>query len=160
MPFRCAAVFPHHRQPVLTQALAQARVIDQTAAGIRQVSNVHVPEDAGTLRVPLTLRGQQIGSIALRRGAHKPWSEEDRDLAQNAANQAALALENVRLLEETRQRAVYEQRLSEISSRFSTSIDVDTLLQTAVRELAALPEVADASIFINPPADVSGAKQV
>ncbi len=73
-------------------------------------------------------------------------------LAQKTAAQVALALENIRLLEETRERARQEQMLSEFSARLGQSVDLDSLLQTAVRELAALPEVADASIFLNPSA--------
>jgi GAF domain-containing protein len=66
------------------------------------------------------------------------------------AIQVALALDNSRLLEETRQHAVHEQTVNEITARFNRSLDVDTLLQTAVRELAALPEVTEASVFIKP----------
>jgi hypothetical protein len=54
------------------------------------------------------------------------------------------------LLEDTRQRALHEQRLSELSARLGESVDLDSLLQTAVRELAALPDVADATIVLNP----------
>jgi GAF domain-containing protein len=103
-----------------------------------------------TLDVPLTVRGQRVGSVTLRRRPDQPWTEPDLDLAQKAATQVALALENLRLIEETRLRAAYEQRLSEISAKLGSSVDIDTLLQTAVRELAGLPEVAEATVFLNP----------
>lgn len=106
-----------------------------------------------SLQIPLILRGQEIGSIALQRKDLAEWSDLDRDLVRKVANQVALALDNSRLLEETRQHAVQEQTVNEISSRFNRSLDVDTLLQTAVRELAALPEVAEASVFIKPSVD-------
>jgi hypothetical protein len=61
----------------------------------------------------------------------------------------------VRLLEETRDRAVQEQRLSDFSAQLGQSVDLDTLLQTAVRELAGLPEVAEASVYLNPSATAS-----
>jgi hypothetical protein len=64
------------------------------------------------------------------------------------------------LLEVTRQHAVQEQTVSEISARFNRSLDVDTLLQTAVRELAALPEVSEASVFIIPPEEDKYKKQI
>jgi GAF domain-containing protein len=102
------------------------------------------------MRVPLVIRGHEIGALAFRPGGRQAWSDADRDLAEKAATQVALALENNRLLEETRQRAFLEQRVSEISDRFSRSIDLDSLLQTAVRELAALPDVTDASVFVGP----------
>ncbi|HEX2697302.1 MAG TPA: hypothetical protein VHM28_06295, partial [Anaerolineales bacterium] len=67
--------------------------------------------------------------------------------------QVALALENSRLLDETRQRAIQEQTVNEISGRFSRSLDIDALLQTAARELGALPEVAEVSVFVAAEAD-------
>ncbi|HEY5982386.1 MAG TPA: GAF domain-containing protein [Anaerolineales bacterium] len=106
----------------------------------------------GSLRVPLEFRGQAIGSISIARPATGAWTEPDRDLAQKTADQVALALENVRLLEETRERAAQEQMLSEFSAHLSQSVDLDTLLQTAVRELAKLSEVSSASVFLTPSA--------
>lgn len=64
--------------------------------------------------------------------------------------QIALALENARLIEETRQHAAQEQVVSEISARFSRSLDVEALLQAAVREFAALPDVAEATVVLKP----------
>ncbi len=108
---------------------------------------------AGLVRVPVRLRGQEIGSISLRRKADAQWTETEEDLLDKLATQLALALENARLIEETRQRVAQEQTISEISARFSRSLDVDALLQAAVREFAALPEVAEASVVLKPAAE-------
>jgi GAF domain-containing protein len=96
----------------------------------------------------LLLRGQAIGSIKLRRKAGVNWAQADLDLIEKVAGQISLAIENARLLEETQQRATQEQIVSEISARFSRSLDVDALLQTAVREFAALPDVAEATVVL------------
>jgi GAF domain-containing protein len=125
---------------------------EYTRAGIRPAQPGTDPSDPRSLRIPLELRGQKIGTIALARGGAEAWTDADRELAEKTAAQVALALENVRLLEETRDRAVQEQRLSEFSARLGQSVDLDTLLQTAVRELAGLPEVAEASVYLNPAA--------
>jgi GAF domain-containing protein len=100
------------------------------------------------LMIPLLLRGQEIGSIGLKRKDESQWNNAERELVEKVAVQVALALDNSRLLEETRQRAIQEQTVNEISARLSRSLDIDTLLQTAVRELGALPEVAEVSVFI------------
>ena len=134
---------------------------EYTPTGTRPLRSPVVEFDARSLRIPLELRGQPIGTIALKRNAAGEWTESDRDLAQKTAAQVALALENVRLLEETRERAQTERLLSDFSARLNQSVSLDTLLQTAVRELAALPEVADASIYLNPeaaPAAAAGAQ--
>jgi len=121
-----------------------------TPAGVRPAAPGAATEAPGSLRVPLRLRGQTIGSIALTRGGRQGWTESDRDLAQKTASQVALALENVRLLEETRERAQQEQILSEFSARLGQTVDLETLLQTAVRELAAMPAVAGAAVYLKP----------
>ena len=100
------------------------------------------------LQVPLRLRGQTIGTLTLQGKEAAKWTERERDLTEKVATQIALALDNSRLLEETRQRAIQQQTVNEISARLSRSLDVDTVLQTAARELGSLPDVTDVSVFI------------
>jgi GAF domain-containing protein len=122
-----------------------------TPAGVRSLPTAEamaVP-GASAPSVPLVLRGQRIGAISLKTRSGGLATAE-HDLLEKVAAQVALALENVRLLEETRQRAAQEQIISEISARFSRSLDVDALLQAAVREFAALPEVAEATVLLKP----------
>jgi GAF domain-containing protein len=134
------------------QATSSRAAFEYTRAGIRPTQPGTDLSDPRSLRIFLELRGQRIGAITLARREAEGWTDADRDLAEKTATQVALALENVRLLEETRDRAAQEQRLSELSARLGQSVDLDTLLQTAVRELAALPEVAEASVYLNPAA--------
>lgn len=104
------------------------------------------------LTAPIIIRGQNLGIIALRRDVEEtPWSQEDLALVQDSINQIAVALDNARLLDETRRKADYEQTVGEISNRISRSIDVDSILRTAVRELGQLPNVKGASIHIGSP---------
>jgi GAF domain-containing protein len=134
------------------QGAAPGTAFEYTRAGLRPAQPGTALSGPRTLRVPLELRGQRIGTIALARGGTESWTDADRDLAEKTAAQVALALENARLLDETRDRAAQEQRLGEFSVRLGQSVDLDTLLQTAVRELASLPEVAEASVYLNPAA--------
>jgi len=104
-----------------------------------------------TVKIPLNLRGQSIGNILLKRKpAMAAWSDTEKEMAHSIASQVVLALENARLLEESRQRALREQTVNEFSTRFSRSLDIDTLLQNAVREFHRIPQVSEVSIFINP----------
>ena len=101
------------------------------------------------LVVPITLRNNNLGNITLRRRGKNPkWSEREQQLANQVANQVALALENARLLEETQLRAAREQTISAMSSRFGQTTDMDTLLKLAVQELHQLPNVTEASIYL------------
>jgi len=55
------------------------------------------------------------------------------------------------LLEETQRRAEQEQMLGQMTARFTRSLDMDTLLQTAVRELGQLLQIDEVSVHIGPP---------
>jgi len=106
---------------------------------------------AKTILIPINLRGKTIGNIALKRTlSAATWVEAERDMVERVANQVALAVENARLLEESQRRAMREQKVNEFSNRFSRSLDVDALIQNAVRELHNLPQVSEVSVFISP----------
>jgi GAF domain-containing protein len=98
--------------------------------------------------VPLVLRGQKIGNITIVRKGDEAISQGDADLIAEVANQTGLAIDNIRLLEEATQRAKQEQIVGNLARRFSQSLDIDTLLQTAARELAQLPDVSEVSIIV------------
>jgi len=68
-------------------------------------------------------------------------------------DQMALAIENTRLIEDTRRRAEREQALSDMTARFSRSLNVDGLLRTAVRELGRLLRIEGVSVHVGPPED-------
>lgn len=104
------------------------------------------------LAVPVKLRGVPIGVI----GFHRPveageWGEREIALAEAVAERMALALENVRLLEETQRRAARERLVSEVTARLVGHPSVDGVLQTAARELGQLPRVVEAVVQLVPP---------
>lgn len=120
-----------------------------TPAGTKPiVSHQRKVADEKSLQVPLRLRGQDIGVFTFKGKETARWTERERDVAEKVAAQVALALDNSRLLEETRQRAIQQQTVNEISARLSRSLDIDVLLQTAARELGSLPEVTEASVVL------------
>jgi GAF domain-containing protein len=100
------------------------------------------------LNIPITLRGQKIGAIMVARKDDTPWGEIERDLIDEVAYQTGLAVDNLRLVEDATQRARQEQTVGELAARFSQSMDIDTLLQTAARELGQVADIAEASVFI------------
>ncbi|MGQ9711041.1 MAG: GAF domain-containing protein, partial [Anaerolineae bacterium] len=117
-------------------------------------------EDGRRLAVPIRLRGQTIGTIWLqRREEQSAWSPEEQRLAEEIGEQIALALENARLIAETESRAARERLLSEMTSRLARSLDMDTLLDIAVRELARLPEVAEVAVYVGGQEDLAPATE-
>jgi GAF domain-containing protein len=113
----------------------------------RATSTLHGKE----LELPLSLRGKEIGSIVLKRKTNdSSWTESEQEMLARISTQIVLALENARLLEESQKRASREQTVNEFSSHFSRSLDVDTLLQNAIREIQRLPQVSEVSVLIKP----------
>jgi len=94
-------------------------------------------EDAvRSLAVPVSLRGLPIGVL----GFHRPagagaWQPEEIAMVRMVADRLALAVENIRLLEDAQRRATRERLVGEITASVRASVDVDTILQTTVREL-------------------------
>lgn len=126
----------------------QSVALQYTPSGVREVPQVTVAGGKETLQVPMSLRGWQIGSVALQRRSDTQWTDDERDLVRKVALQVALAIDNNRLLNETRRRALHEQTVSELSARFNQTVEVDSLVRAAVREFASLPEVSEATVVI------------
>jgi GAF domain-containing protein len=88
------------------------------------------------LAVPIKLRDQVIGVIDLQEmDEDRRWTDDDVAVVLAVADQAALSLENARLLDETERSAQRERTINEINSRVRQTIDLDSILQTAVKEL-------------------------
>jgi len=109
------------------------------------------------LTIPIRLRDLHFGDISLRKDPDAPpWTLADRQLAEEVGRQIAAALENARLLEETQRRAAFEQIRSEIASRMRETLDIETVLRTAARELRQALELAEVEVRMGemtPPAD-------
>lgn len=92
--------------------------------------------DGRCLRADISLGGQVLASLELEReDGHAVWTEEERELVEAVADQASLALENARLFEETRTLARHEQQVSDISARFRSQLEIEAVLEQALRDL-------------------------
>jgi len=132
---------------VWTQKLRESnRVFTYTPLGLRAEKLSRNNENAIT--VPIILRGQKIGNISIARKGDAKWNKRDEGLLDEVASQVGLAVDNIRLLEEATQRAKHEETVGKLATRFSQSLDLDTLLQTAARELGQVTDVSEVSIFI------------
>ena len=67
-------------------------------------------------------------------------------MIEAVASQAALAMENARLLEESQQMALRERLVAEITGKVWSSPNTDFILQTAIKELARALRTDDATI--------------
>lgn len=125
----------------------QKHAFTYTPLGVRVEPSPSLQDESG-IKTAISLRGQEIGSIALARKDNVDWNKTDEDLIREVAYQVGLAVDNLRLLEDAQQRAKQEQTIGELAARFSQSLDIDSLLQTAAREFGQLPDVSEVSVFI------------
>jgi signal transduction histidine kinase/putative methionine-R-sulfoxide reductase with GAF domain len=97
------------------------------------------------LAVPMVREGLPIGALALWRPEVRPFSETEIGLVQTFADQAVIAIENVRLFKELEvrtqdlTRSVGELRaLGEIGQAISSTLDLQTVLSTIVARATQL----------------------
>jgi GAF domain-containing protein/HAMP domain-containing protein len=101
-------------------------------------------ENAKKLEIPISLRDQVLGQILLE--GKDEWTSDQQSLVDAVATQAAIALENARLVSESRQIALRERMAAEISSKIWTSATIDSVLQTAVKELGRRLDASTATV--------------
>jgi GAF domain-containing protein len=90
-----------------------------------------------SLQVPIELRGQSIGILGLERGEDaQPWDDEEVALVELVVEQFAQMADNLRLMEETQRRAAREQAIRQVTDRMRRSVEIETILQSAIVELA------------------------
>jgi len=93
-----------------------------------------------SLSIPIRLRGEVIGTVDVHSPDNRPWDQDELDIVAAILERAAIAMDNARLLEESQRLASKEARIGEVTARISSSINMRSVLQTAVEELGrALP---------------------
>ncbi|HSB41516.1 MAG TPA: GAF domain-containing protein [Methylomirabilota bacterium] len=106
------------------------------------------------LSVPLVREGAAIGALSIRRREAQPFTEGQIALLQTFADQAVIAIENARLLNELQERtseltrSVQElQALGEVSQALSSTLDLDTVLNTIVAHASQLARTDSCSAY-------------
>lgn len=101
-------------------------------------------ENSSKLEVPISLRDQILGQIMLE--SQVEWTPDQQSLVDAVATQAAIALENARLVSESRHIALRERMATEINSKIWSSATIDGVLQTVVKELGRRLDASSATI--------------
>ena len=101
------------------------------------------------LAVPLTREGRPIGAIAVGRPEPGPFPDAQVALLQTFADQAVIAIENVRLFTETREAFEQQTAISEILRLISSSPgDVQPMLDAVAERALKLCSAAEATILL------------
>src|SRR5262249_30031871 len=107
-----------------------------------------------TLGVPMLRDGCAIGAISVWRAESRPFTDKQIELLKTFADQAVIAIENVRLFKELQARtgeltqSVGELRaLGEVSQALSSTLEVDVVLETIVTRANDLIGADGCTIF-------------
>ncbi|MDO8476040.1 MAG: GAF domain-containing protein [Candidatus Rokubacteria bacterium] len=106
------------------------------------------------LMVPLLREGQGIGALVVTRSTAGPYDEKEIALLRSFADQAVIAIENVRLFTELQARTGELTQsvekltaLGEVSRAVNSTLDVETVLNTIVSRASQLAGADSCSIF-------------
>jgi GAF domain-containing protein len=101
------------------------------------------------LGVPMLREGVPIGALTVARAEPRPFSGAQVDLLQTFADQAVIAVENVRLFNETKEALERQTATSEILRVISTSpTDIQPVLDALAESANRLCRSVDCSIFL------------
>ncbi len=103
-------------------------------------------ETRAQIVTPIKLRSEVIGILNITSESEHTWDQDEVEIAEAVAERVALAVENVRLLESSQSLASRERTISAVTSRISASVNMRSILQTAVEELGKIIPGADVVI--------------
>src|SRR5215813_5262114 len=151
-------------------AVGESRVIDRDTPASRAIADrqtIHVhdlraaeTEFPGTktrgiamgvrtvLSTPLLREGTPIGAIHIRRREVRPFTEKQIRLLETFADQAVIAIENVRLFQELKESLEQQTATSEILGVIASSpTDIQPVLDTVAENAARLCDAGDAQVL-------------
>lgn len=104
--------------------------------------------NSSQLTMAVKLRDEAVGVLNIKAATGRKWSTDEMDIINAIVERAALAIENARLLDESRRIAVKERMISDISAKIGKGTEIETILKIAVRELGTQISGAQVTVEI------------
>jgi signal transduction histidine kinase len=137
------------RQPVHVDDIRAAR--EQGFPGSQAFA---LNESRTLLAVPLLREGVSTGAILIRRFQVRPFSDKQIELLKTFADQAVIAIENVRLFKELQERTLELARsveelkaLGEVGQAVSSTLELETVLTRITSHAVQLTGAAGGAIY-------------
>lgn len=145
----------HHlvRRPGLGtagRAFAERRAVIENRYDDPEVADGR-PEHIGlqsSLSVPLMARGRAIGVLNVGSMRTRQFDAEDSELLQLFANQAALAIENARLLQSEQEQARALEVLYENAKMLTSSLEVSDVLEKMTEAAARMTQATFCACYL------------
>ena len=119
----------------LENPLKNAEILAVTKTGKISIAPKSKNNKTTSLAVPIKLREQVVGTMNINLPEDREWDPDEVDITQALANRVGVAIESATLLEKTRQRAIRESMIGDISAKISASAEIERIMQVAVGEL-------------------------
>jgi diguanylate cyclase (GGDEF)-like protein/excisionase family DNA binding protein len=97
--------------------------------------------------VPLLEAGRAVGVLGLYHDDDRTWPDEELELAQAFADQAAVAIQNARLYQSVTRGAARMRSIQELSTRLNRLTDVQAIADAIVSEARTLADYHDIRIY-------------
>jgi GAF domain-containing protein len=108
----------------------------EATKAVAQTGSLSLEKESASIGIPIRLRGQTIGVLDVRsKKGPRQWKQDEISILEAAAERAALALENARLVQSAQRRAARERAIGDISAKIGSVSNLESILQTAVEEL-------------------------
>lgn len=105
--------------------------------------------ESSVIEIPLALREEIIGKIALQGDVE--LSEDEKEWLETLLSQTALALEGARILEENVRQVELEQMAAQVIHRARETLETQTILRTAAKELQRTLRLPEVILHFGPP---------
>lgn len=118
------------------QVIPSALASTERAKQVAQTGRLSLDKTSANISVPIKLRGQTIGVLEAKpKRNRREWTEDEIVLLEAAADRAAFALENARLVETAQRRVSRERSIGEIAAKIGSVRERNSILQAAVESL-------------------------
>jgi PAS domain S-box-containing protein len=141
MPFKEGMVLPaetfisFYKDSEIHEIIVQDTATDPQIDDVARNTMLNEQGIRSSIMWPLVIGGQTLGMISAVSAHPVEVNETEKRRLSSLIEQAGTMIQSLRLFEAAQARAHREQLLREITARVRNSMDPDTILRTAVREL-------------------------